>query len=123
MKKRIVALYEIVFLDEVSILNELHGTLSSSVDILKETRKALLDAAYSKEDRQRLANRVLKEKRLVRVQKEDILWAYFPPELTRWNQTKFRSFFVKEVVYQKNRVILMVRLSYEKQRNWFDLQL
>ncbi|MBO1126573.1 hypothetical protein FQS96_14120 [Enterococcus faecalis] len=123
MKRRIVTLYEIKFLDELSILNELQGTLNSSIDILKETRKNLLNAAYSTEDRRRLANRVLKEKRPVRVQKEDILWAYFPPELTRWNQTKFRSFFVKEVVYQKNRVILTVRLSYEKQRNWFDLQL
>lgn len=123
MKKRIAKLYEIAFLDEQSIQTEFNPLLRQDVDILKETRYALLVSAYSIEDRRRLSNQLFKEHQKVQIQKEDLLWAYFPPELTTFNQTKFRCFSVKEVVHQKDRIILFVQLAYEKQKNWLDTKL
>ncbi|MFS1026348.1 hypothetical protein ACFC9R_13700 [Enterococcus casseliflavus] len=123
MKKRMAKLYEIAFLDEQDIQTELSTLLRQDVDILKETRYALLVSAYSIEDRRRLSNRLFKEHQKVHVQKEDLLWTYFPPELTTFNQTKFRCFSVKEVIHQKDRITLFVQLAYEKQRNWFDTKL
>lgn len=123
MKKRIAKLYEIAFLDERAIQTELEPLLRQDVNILKETRHTLLVSAYSMEDRRRLSNRLFKERQKVQVQKEDLLWAYFPPELTTLNQTKFRCFIVKEVIHQKDKIILFVRLTYEKQKNWFDMKI
>lgn len=123
MKKRIAKLYEIAFLDEQAIQTDLNPLLRQGVNILKETRHALLVSAYSIEDRRRLSNRLFKEHQKVQIQKEDLLWAYFPPELTTFNQTKFRCFSVKEVVHQKDRITLFVRLAYEKQKNWFETKL
>lgn len=123
MKKRIAKLYEIAFLDEQAIQTEFNPLLRQGVNILKETRHALLVSAYSIEDRRRLSNRLFKEHQKVQIQKEDLLWAYFPPELTTFNQTKFRCFTVKEVIHQKDRIILFVQLVYEKQKNWFDTKL
>ena len=123
MKKRIAKLYEIAFLDEHAIQTELNHLLCQNVNILKETKHALLVSAYSIEDRRRLSNRLFKEHQEVQVQKEDLLWAYFPPELTILNQTKFRCFSVKEVIYQKDRITLFVQLAYEKQKSWFNTKL
>lgn len=122
MKRRIGRLYEIEFLDERSIKAELEGTLIDSTDLLNETRKALQTAAYATEDRRRLAKRLFNEKKTVHIQENDLLWAYFSPEITRNNQTKFRSFYVKKVIYEKNRTVLFVRFAYEKNKRWFDLE-
>ena len=46
MEKRIVRLYEILLLDEQTIERELNETLKDSVNILQETKKAILNAAY-----------------------------------------------------------------------------
>lgn len=123
MKKRIVKLYEIAFINEHTIQHELNDLLRQDVNILKETRHALRVSAYSIENRRRLSSRLFKEHQKVQVQKEDLLWAYFPQELTIFNQTKFRCFTVKEVVHQKDRIILFVQLAYEKQKSWFDTKL
>lgn len=123
MNKRMTKLYEIQFLDEASIQHELEGLFIKERDRVKDTRKALLVSAYSTEDRRRLTNRLFKEHRKVQVQEEDILWAYFPPELTQSKQTMIRSFFVKAVESQKNKIILSVRFAYEKKKSWFDPKL
>lgn len=96
MKRRIGRLYEIKFLDERSIKAELETILKDSTGLLNETRKSLQTAAYSTEDRRRLAKRLFNEKKTVHIQENDLLWAYFSPEITSNNQTKFRSFYVKK---------------------------
>lgn len=122
MKRRIGRLYEIEFSDEQSIKAELEDILKDSADLLKETRKALQTAAYATEDRRRLAKRLFNEKKAVHVQENDLLWAYFSPKMTRNNQTKFRSFYVRKVTHEKNRIVLFVRFAYEKNKRWFDLE-
>lgn len=117
-----VRLYEIHFSDEKSIQTELHKILLDSIDVIKETRKSLLVASYDLECQRRIVNQMLKEKQLIRVKDGDILWAYFSPELTQNSQTQFRSFYVDSVDYEKDSVILVTSLTYEKARKWFDLK-
>ncbi|PQD43696.1 hypothetical protein SAMN04487821_11679 [Enterococcus malodoratus] len=85
-------MYDIEFLNERSILTEMQELLIDSVDCIKETRKAPLDAAYATKDRRKLSNKLFNEEKRVHVQEDDLLWAYFPPEITKNNQTQFRSF-------------------------------
>lgn len=122
MTRRIARLYEIQFSDETSIQTELHKTLLESVDVIKETRKTLLIASYGLECQRRIVNQIIKDKQLIRVKEGDLLWAYFSPELTQNSQTQFRSFYVESVHYEKDTVILMMTLTYEKMKNWFDLK-
>lgn len=97
--------------------------LNDSSDVLTETRKAVQAAAYQLKDHRSLVNQLTKEKQPTQVAEDDLLWAYFPPERTKSNQTKFRSFYVRQVEYQNDRIILHVRLTYEKNKNWFDLKI
>lgn len=122
MKRRVARLYEINFHDEDSIQNELKNILKCSVDIIKETKRTLLAAAYELEDQRRLTNHFLKERKSVRVQPNDLLWGFFSSELTRFNQTKFRSFYVRSVAYEKEKIVLTVMLTYEKNKRWLDLK-
>lgn len=122
MKRRVARLYEINFHDEDSIQNELQNILKCSVDIIKETKRTLLAAAYELEDQRRLTNHFLKERKSVRVQPNDLLWGFFSSELTRFNQTKFRSFYVRSVAYEKEKIVLTVMLTYEKNKRWLDLK-
>lgn len=121
MRRRVAKLYEIQFLDEDSVQSELQFTLKDSVDCLKETKRALLQAAYAKKDARKLSNRLFKETAPVHIQTADILWAYYSPELTKKNQSLIRSFYVYQVFIEKDRIILFVRFLYEKEKNWFDL--
>lgn len=123
MEKRIVRLYEILLLDEQTIERELNETLKDSVNILQETKKAILNAAYDLEDRRRFISRLLGEKQPVRVQEDDFLWACFAPRITKSDQTLFRSFYVRSVLYEKDKISLSTRLTYEKKKNWFDLNI
>lgn len=122
MKRRVARLYEINFHDEDSIQNELQNILKCSVDIIKETKRTLLAAAYELEDQRRLTNHFLKERKSVRVQPNDLLWGFFSSELTQFNQTKFRSFYVRSVDYEKEKIVLTVMLTYEKNKRWLDLK-
>lgn len=116
-------LYEIYFIDAFSVQHELDQILTNSIDILSSTKKALIISAYQIEERRRLTNRLFKEKQKVWIDEETILWAYFSPEQTKRKQIVFRSFIVKELVYVKNKIIVKVRLTYEKSKQWFDLKL
>ena len=122
MTRRIVRLYEIHFSDEKSIQTELHKILLDSIDVIKETRKSLLVASYDLECQRRIVNQMLKEEQLIRVKDGDILWDYFSPDLTQNSQTQFRSFYVDSVDYEKDSIIFVTSLTYEKARKWFDLK-
>lgn len=119
MNRRVSKIYVIQFQDEKAVQTELKTTLLDSVDVFKEVTKSLLRAANDIENRRRLSNFVLNERESIRIKETDILWAYFSPELTQSNQTKFRSFIVKTVIHERDRIILITQLTYEKNRNWF----
>lgn len=123
MNRRVSKIYVIQFQDEKAVQMELKTTLLHSVDVLNEVTKSLLRAANDLENRRRLTNFVLNERESIRIKETDILWAYFSPELTQSNQTKFRSFIVKTVIHERDRIILITQLTYEKNRNWFDPKL
>lgn len=116
-------MYDIEFLDERSIQIELQQTLIDSVDCINEARKAVLRAAYATKDRRKLSNKLFNEDKRIHVQEDDLLWAYFSPEITKNSQTQFRSFYVRQIISQKDKMILFVRFTYEKEKNWFDLQI
>ncbi|EIQ7147976.1 hypothetical protein ACQ63I_001381 [Enterococcus faecalis] len=119
MAKNKTRLYEIHFKDEQSVKEEL-GSLLASINILQETRQAVLLAAYQNEDRRRLSNQLFKKQLPIQVQEDEILWAYFPVESTIGEQSLIRSFIVNHVFYRKDTVILSVSLTYEKSKQWFD---
>lgn len=119
MAKHKTRLYEIHFKDEKSVKEEL-GSLLASINILQETRQALLIAAYQNEDRRRLSNQLFKKQLPIQVQENEILWAYFPVESTIGEQSLIRSFIVNHVFYRQETVILSVSLTYEKSKQWFD---
>ncbi|MGG5315813.1 hypothetical protein [Enterococcus sp. AZ072] len=114
-------LYEIQFIDEVSVQQELANLLENSIDVIQETRKALLVAAYQVQERRRLTNHIFKEHQVIQVQENDLLWAYYCPEKTKNHRTAFRSFLVKQRYHRKNKMILVVHPTYEQSKQWFDL--
>lgn len=119
MAKHKTRLYEIHFKDKQSVKEEL-GSLLASINILQETRQAVLLAAYQNEDRRRLSNQLFKKQLPIQVQENEILWAYFPVESTIGEQSLIRSFIVNHVFYRKDTVILSVSLTCEKSKQWFD---
>ncbi|OJG43000.1 hypothetical protein RV02_GL002920 [Enterococcus gilvus] len=83
-------------------------------------QKALLLSAYQIEERRTIVNKILNERKPIEVTENEFLWAYFSSEQTLRKEIIFRSFIIKKLVYQNNKTKLIVGLTYEKSRQWFD---
>lgn len=114
-------LYKIQFVDEAKVQQELASLLEDSVDIIQETKKALVIAAYQVQERRRITNRIFREHQVIHVQENDLLWAYYSSEKNKNQRTAFRSFLVNQRYHRKNKMILVVQSTYEQSNQWFDL--
>ncbi|MBO0460038.1 hypothetical protein JZO77_25250 [Enterococcus hulanensis] len=117
-----IKLYEIKFVDDKRIQQELSGILNHSIDILRTTRRSLLASAYQTENRRKMSNKLFKENHPTKIKEKDFLWACFSSEQTIRNELLFRSFYVRKMIYQEEKNILIVDLTYEKSRLWLELE-